>query len=215
MSKGTFALVHKSDIRNFIKNFNGCDIEGFDKALANAQFETIFFRHFEATPDKNLFIFQRQSTVQKNTDIKTFEQHLNSAVDYSNTSMFFLSSYIHCNQTFPQKRLSKENIEIIQRCYKSSSFARSINHSLGLNIYQGKRSSLCNTSPLCGYSNRDKFHFNSIQRNLYCITYLWWKNYRINIVLLRSPLVLILIQQYQCYIVICLITRQQVTQESK
>ena len=134
-SKGTFALVHKSDIRNFINKFNGCDIQEFDNALDESQYEKIWFRPFEATPEKNLFIFQRQSSVQNNSDIKTYEQYLSSAVDYTNSSMFLLSSYIHCDQTFPRQRISKEDVKMIQTCYKSSSFSRNINHSIGLNIY--------------------------------------------------------------------------------
>ena len=39
--------------------------------------------------------------------------------------------------------------------------SRTVNYNLGLNIYQGKRSSLYNTSPLCGHSSRHKFQFNS------------------------------------------------------
>ena len=42
-----------------------------------------------------------------------------------------------------------------------SLFSRIINYNLGMNIYQGNRSSLCNTSPLCGHSSRDNFQFNS------------------------------------------------------
>ena len=158
---GRFALVGKHEIRSFITRIDGYDMNHFDTMLESSGYRIIQLRSFVSNENKNLFIYQRNTSVDASLGIKIYEQHLDNVLKFGDNNLFLMCCFLHCSQLVQPMQISTSDIEVVQKCYHSSSFTRTVNYNLGLNIYQGKRSSLCNTSPLCGHSSRHNFQYNS------------------------------------------------------